>query len=186
VLRPLRDKFNELEELLLHHRHNLDQSTGVPFIRLVYAPDQEVECRRRWQSLANVLQHKGLPLEIISCKGLIFEYYERRRRLEQLYTLEQEKPKEISRHIAKRASEALQGQLLAAGERLREDGIIFLVDAAFAYPYIHLGPALEACTNHIRPPTALVVFYPGEVEGDDTLLFMGKRPSGYYRARDLI
>jgi len=54
------------------------------------------------------------------------------------------------------------------------------------YPYLHLAPVLEDCTNCITPPLVLVVFYPGEVDVDGQLLFLGVRPSGYYRTRDLI
>jgi hypothetical protein len=44
---------------------------------------------------------------------------------------------------------------------------------------------LDGFTNRIVPPMALVIFYPGEVDVDGRLLFLGQRPSGYYRTRDL-
>ena len=53
-MRPLPDKLEELEDLLLNYRDTLAQNTGVPFIRLVYRPDEEVDCRRlarsRWSA----------------------------------------------------------------------------------------------------------------------------------------
>jgi hypothetical protein len=52
--------------------------------------------------------------------------------------------------------------------------------------WLLLALLLDDCTNRITPPLALVVFYPGEVDVDGRLLFLGVRPSGYYRTRDLI
>jgi hypothetical protein len=49
-----------------------------------------------------------------------------------------------------------------------------------------LGPILDNCTNCIQPPMALAVFYPGEVNLENRLLFLGVRPTSYYRTRDLI
>ena len=185
-MRPLLEKFEELENLLLHHRATLAQNTGVPFVRLVYRPDEEVECRRRRELLERTLRREGIAVETASCCGAIFAHYERRGRLDQLFELERTEGDRLSVSIARHGRQELTDQLLAAAERLKGDGVVFLVDAAFLYPYLHLAPVLEDCTNRITPPLALVVFYPGEVDVDGQLLFLGARPSGYYRTRDLI
>ena len=185
-MRPLPEKFEELEELLLHHRHTLAQNTGVPFVRLVYRPDEEVECRRLRERLARMLKRDGVRVETVSCRGAIFAHYERRGRLDQLFEMEGIEGDRLSANIARHARQELVHQLLAAAERLNGDGVILLIDAAFIYPYLHLGPVLDDCTNRITPPMALALFYPGEVDVDGRLLFLGVRPSGYYRTRDLI
>ena len=185
-MRPLAEKFEELENLLLHHRGTLAQNTGVPFVRLVYRPDKEVECRRRRELLERTLRREGVAVETASCCGAIFAHYEQRSRLDQLFELERTEGDRLSSSIARHARRELTDQLLTAAERLKGDGAVFLVDAAFLYPYLHLAPVLEDCTNCITPPLALVVFYPGEVDVDGQLLFLGVRPSGYYRTRDLI
>lgn len=185
-MRPLPEKFEELENLLLHHRGTLAQNTGVPFVRLVYRPDEEVECRRRRELLARTLRREGIAVETASCCGAIFAHYEQRGRLTQLFELERTERDRLSVSIARHGRRKLTDQLLTAAERLKGDGVVFLVDAAFLYPYLHLAPVLEDCTNRITPPLALVVFYPGEVDVGGQLLFLGVRPSGYYRTRDLI
>lgn len=184
-MRPLPEKFEELEELLLHHRATLAQNTGVPFVRLVYRPEKEVECRRRRELLEKVLKQKGTAVERISCREVIFTHYERHGRLDQLFELERTERDRLSASIAKRARQELVNQLLAAAERLKGDGVIFLVDAAFVYPYLRLAPVLDDCINRITPPMALIIFYPAEVDVDGQVLFLGMRPSGYYRTRDL-
>ena len=185
-MRPLAEKFEELENLLLHHRGTLAQNTGVPFVRLVYRPEEEVECRRLRQRLARTLNREGVSVETVSCGGSIFAHYEQRGRLDQLFELEKTEGDRLSSSIAQHARQELVQQLLAAAKRLHGDGTIFLVDVALVYPYLHLAPVLEDCTNCITPPLALAVFYPGEVDVDGQLLFLGVRPSGYYRTRDFI
>jgi len=75
---------------------------------------------------------------------------------------------------------------LTATGRLKGKGVILLVDAAFIYPYLYLAPVLDHCTNHITPPLALVIFYPGEADVDGRLLSLGVWPSENYRTLDLI
>ena len=185
-MRPLPEKFEELEDLLLHHRGTLAQNTGVPFVRLVYRPEEEVECLRRRELLERALRREGIAVETVSCRGAIFAHYERRGRLNQLFELERTEGERLSASIARHARQELTDQLLSAAERLNSDGVIFLVDVAFVYPYLHLTPILDDCINRITPPMALALFYPGEVDVDGRLLFLGVRPSGYYRTRDLI
>mgnify|MGYP001040886690 CR=1 FL=1 len=185
-MRPLLQKFDELEDLLLNYRAQLDQNTGVPFVRLVYEPEQEIECRRLTSSLARTLDKKGVSVETISCRGVIFTYYEESGRLQQLFELESTEGERLDEYITKRAREELNKRLLRAVEGLGDDGVILLTETSFVYPYLSLSSVLEDCTNRIMPPMALVVFYPGEIDIDGRLLFLGQRPSGYYRTRDLI
>jgi len=186
-LRPLPEKFDELEGLLLHHRATLAQNTGVPFLRLVYHhEDEEIKCRRLRELLERTLRGKSVAVEVVSCRGAIFAHYERRGRLDQLFELEKTESDRLSSSIGRYARHELARRLLSAAERLNGDGVIFLVDVAFVHPYLHLTPVLDDCTNRIVPPVALVVFYPGTMSVDGQLLFLGTRPSGYYRTRDLI
>jgi hypothetical protein len=185
-LRPLRDKFDELEDLLLNYRGQLDQNTGVPFVRLVYRPEEEIACQRRTRSLARTLEQKGVPVETVPCRGVIFTHYEETDRLERLFALEATAGDSLDEHITKRARQALNDRIMAAARRLQQGGVIFLTETAFTHPYLALSAVLGDCTNRITPPTALVIFYPGEVDVDEQLLFLGQRPSGYYRTRDLI
>ena len=185
-MRSLQDKFEELENLLLHYRQTLAQHVGVPFVRLVYSPEEEVECQRLREGLARTLERDGVSVETVSCRGAIFAQHEHRGRLDQLFELEREKEQKLGDNIAKHAHQELVDRLLAAAERLNGDGVIFQTDVAFIYPYIHQAPVLEECTNRITPPLALVIFYPCEGDVDGHLLFLGTRSSGYYRTRDLI
>lgn len=185
-MRPLLEKCEELEDLLLHHRDTLAQNTGVPFVRLVYPAQEEIECRRQRELLQRTLERKNVPVQTVSCRGLIFEHYENRGLLDQLFQLEGTDDERLGASISRHARKALLDRLLAAAKKLKGDGAVLIVDVAFAYPHLRLAPVLEECVNHITPPMALVVFYPGDLDAEGQLLFLGMRPSGYYRARDLV
>jgi len=191
-LRPLRrvddirTKFDELEDLLLNYRAQLDQNTGVPFVRLVYPPEQETACQRFIDPLARTLEQKGVPVETVSCRSVIFAYYEETGRLDQLFELESTEGERLNEYVARRAREELNDRLLRAVERLGGEGVILLTETRFVYPYLSLSSVLEDCTNCIVAPMALVVFYPAEMDVDGQLLFLGQRSSGYYRTRNLI
>lgn len=185
-MRPLQQKFEELEDLLLHHRRTLAQNTGVPFLRLVYRPEEEIACQRLREALARTLIRERVTVRTVSCRDVIFTHYEQQGRLDQLFELEQTEGERLSAHVARRGRQELTDRLVNTAEGLGSDGVIFLVDVAFLYPYFQLSPVLDACTNRITPPMALAVFYPGEMDVDGNILFLGQRPSGYYRTRDLI
>jgi hypothetical protein len=185
-LRALPEKFEDLERWLLGDRALLAQSTGVPFIRLVYRPDEEADCVRRRGLLRRTLEGRGVKVQTVSCRDVIFAHYERRGRLEQLFQLEATADPELGDNIAGHAAQELTTRLMQAVESLGNDGVIFLTDVAFLYPYLHLGPILDNCTNCIQPPMALAVFYPGEVNLENRLMFLGVRPTSYYRTRHLI
>ncbi|MBN1936955.1 MAG: DUF1788 domain-containing protein [Anaerolineae bacterium] len=185
-MRSLQAKFEQLEDLLVNHRQTLAQNTGVPFVRLVYQPDEENECRRLYETLARALAQRHVAVNTVSCRGAIFVHYEARGRLDQLFELEQTDPARLQAGMARHARQELEQRLEQAILSLNGDGIIFVVDAAFVYPYFQLDSVLDAITNRVIPPMALVVFYPGEVNVDGQLMFLGQRPSGYYRTRDLI
>jgi hypothetical protein len=185
-LRPLLEKCEELEDLLLHHRDMLAQNTGVPFVRLVYAPHEEIECRRQAELLQRTLEAKNVSVQVVSCRGVIFEHYENRGLLDELFQLEGPEDERLAANISRHAREALLDRLMEAAKKLVGDGVLLLVDVAFTYPHLRLAPVLEDCVNEIKPPMALVVFYPCDVDTDGQLLFLGVRPSGYYRTRDLV
>ena len=105
-----------------------------------------------------------MTVKTVSCCGAVFTHYEERGRLEQLFELERTGTERLSANIARHARRELESRLTSTIEGLKGDGVIFLVDTGFAYPYFQVGPVLDACTNLITPPMALVVFYPGEVD----------------------
>ena len=180
----LRDKFEELCELLIHHRDDLSQDTGVPFVRLIYPPDDERECRRLTHDLRKRLTAQGFGADEIHCGELLFQHY--RQRGERQYELRlktaEGTPQQAKDEIGRRAETALIETILDHARRAPPTGNLILSEVGMLYPFAHLEGVLQKCENDVRIP--LVLLYPATIE-NERILFMGKRETGYYRTRDL-
>jgi hypothetical protein len=71
----LQTKFRELERILLHEAHLLSVHSGVPFLLLVYPPNEERFCRQLQAELMEKLRAKGKPVIEHRLDTFIFEYY---------------------------------------------------------------------------------------------------------------
>lgn len=182
-MKPLREKFEELAELLIKNRDNLAQGTGVPFVRLLYHPDEELEARELTKLLGQKLTKAGfLPVEIW-CGEYPFKYYQQKNRLElRLKTAEEHHSQAIA-EMGKHAEADLLAEIIRQAEAADDRTVILLTETGLLYPFAQLSGILLGCENKVNVP--LVVLYPATVEGGN-VLFMGKREPGYYRTRDIM
>ncbi|HKZ86638.1 MAG TPA: BREX protein BrxB domain-containing protein [Anaerolineae bacterium] len=181
-MRPLLDKFNELSELLIRHRDRLAQGTGVPFVRLIYRPDEERECRRLTSVLRERLATAGLSSDEIRCSELPFKYYVQKGQLELRLKTAEAAPRQATDEMGRRAEALLLDEILSCASRARPYGNLILSETGLLYPFVRLAGVLEGCENKVNIP--LVILYPAIIT-DDKMLFMGRRETGYYRTRDL-
>jgi hypothetical protein len=182
-LKQLRDKFEELAELLITNRDNLAQGTGVPFVRLLFHPDEELEARELTKLLKKKLEKAGLsPIEI-RCGEYPFKYYQEKNLLGLRLKTAEEYPIEAMNEMGKHAEEDLLAEIVQQAETGNDRTIILLTETSLLYPYAGLSGILLGCENKVHVP--LVVIYPATVENNN-VLFMGKREPGYYRTRDIV
>src|SRR5258706_13754297 len=89
-------RFRELERALLHDRHLLAVHSGVPFLVLVYPPEQERLCRELQAELMEKLRARGTPVIEHRLDTFIFDYYEQRIKdrggVGRIFQLEREDP----------------------------------------------------------------------------------------------
>ena len=182
MLKPLQEKFEELADLLIRHRDNLSQGTGVPFVRLIYTPKEERECRRLTKMLHESLEMAGLETDEIHCGEMVFKYYNDKNKLELRLKTAEENPAMAKGAIGKRAEQILLQTILEKAKGAPDKRNIILSETGLLYPFTRLGGVLQECENQVLIP--LIVLYPATYE-DGKLLFMGKRDTGYYRTRDI-
>ena len=182
-MKPLQDKFHELSDLLIHHRNDLAQGTGVPFVRLIYRPEEERECRRLTVTLRDRLANTGFSADEIHCGEFVFKYYAEHNQTERRLETARDKPLKAGDEIGRHAETALFDEIVTKAHRAGAPGNIILSETGMLYPFAHLAGILDRCENKVNIP--LVILYPATLS-DDRLLFMGKRDPGYYRTRDLI
>lgn len=181
-MKPLQEKFEELHYILIHHRDSLSQGTGVPFVRLIYAPEEERECRRLTKMLHESLEMVGLHTDEIHCGEMVFKYYHDKNLLELRLKTAEENPAMAQGEIGTRAEQVLLQAILDKAKGAPDNRNIILSETGMLYPFARLAGVLQECENQVLIP--LIVLYPAKYE-DDKLLFMGKRDTGYYRTRDI-
>jgi hypothetical protein len=181
-LKPLRDKFEELAELLITQWDNLAQGTGVPFVRLLYHPDEELEAREHTTVLKAKLKKAGFSPFEIRCGEYPFKYYQQKKLIDLRLSTAEDRPAEAVDEMGKHAQEELLGEIIRQAEIATDKTVILLTETGMLYPFAHLSGVLSGCENKVHVP--LIILYPVTIE-EDNILFMGKREPGYYRTRDI-
>jgi len=177
--------FRDLEQALLHDRHLLGLHSGVPFLLLVYPPEQERICREMQAEVIEKLRARGVPIIEHRLDTLIFEYYsqpryEKRGGLERIFELERTDPDGLRRQISAMYERELVTRIIDTHKRAAPDGAIFITRTATMYPFARVSNLLTALENRVTLP--LVVFYPGSIR-DGHLSFLNLEPHMGYRAR---
>jgi hypothetical protein len=181
----LTDKFAELEKLLLNQRHTLALHAGVPFVLLIYDPNEERRCREEQAHLMTKLGDAGLVVREIAVETFIFDHYAEIGLLDKIFEKEATQPGDVSRDLAKNYRPALARHIIQVAEALEgQDAILFLTRVAHLYPFVRISNLLEDLENRVKLP--LVIFYPGqELDGELRFLCLENAdgPHTKYRAR---
>lgn len=179
----LRPKFNELEDLLLNQRDLIGLHSGVPFVLLVYPPEQERICQGYQENLAEKLRARGVPVLNCELRTFIFDHYEEQGHLEKIFDLDKD-PNErdrLRRMVAGVYEKKLVGWVLEKAKTAEPNGVVFLTGVPSLYPFARVSNLLTDLENKVKIP--LVVFYPGR-ERDGSLYFLDSNEAHTgYRAR---
>jgi hypothetical protein len=178
----LREKFEKLADLLILNRDTLSQGTGVPFVRLIYHPDEELEAQELTELLIQKLEKIGIKPVEINCGEYPFRYYQKKDVLELRLSTGEERPAQAADEMGKHAEEDLLADIVQQAEVANDKTVIILTKTGLLYPFAQLSGVLQGCENKVLVP--LVILYPATNE-EKKILFMGKREPGYYRTRDI-
>jgi hypothetical protein len=179
----LQPKFTELERVLLEQRHLIGLHSGVPFLLLVYPPDQELECHWRQEHVAEKLRARGTPVLECHLGTFFFDYYKERGYLDKIFELDRD-PKQrdnLRRMIAGVYEKNLPGWVMELTKKAEPNGVIFLTSVASLYPFARVSNLLSELENLVRLP--MVTFYPGRHSEDGLYFLDSTQPHTGYRAR---
>ena len=179
------DKFADLERLLLNDRDTLALHAGVPFVLLIYDPNEERRCREEQAHLMTKMADAGLIVREIPVETFVFDHYAEIGLLDKVFEKERTRPGDVYRDLAKNYRPALVRHIIEAADTLEgQDAILFLTRVAHLYPFVRVSNLLRNLENRVNLP--LVIFYPGE-ELDGELRFLclenADGPHTKYRAR---
>lgn len=187
----LKERISQLETDLVASPARISAYHDLPFAILRYDPDEEWELRREVRHLQTRLNHRGKDVHPISLSDLLWEAVERSEGLDAVVALEKTRGFNVAQaQITTYLSDpdwSLLPDMVA--ERLQSldpaRDIAFLLRAAAMAPAIyHLSRLLDEMHGRTLVPT--ILFYPGALEGTNSLRFMGlasRETTGNYRVK---
>lgn len=176
----LQEKFDQLENLLLNHRETIGIHNGVPFIMLIYSPEEELQCQKYIKNLHEKLESKNNKVLKIPLNTLIFERLKDLGNLEEIFEYDKEVPAEVRKELFKQCQSFFKDYILDQIQK-EDPNIVLVTNVSGLYPYYRVSNLLTALEKNVYVP--FVVFYPGEIK-DDIMYFMGDLESNeYYRAQ---
>ena len=175
--RTLDNKFVELENLLLSKGYEQARArTGVPFIILLYPPEEEVQVRLRIGTLGKKLESNGWKIQYFEPEPLLFEFLDSKGKSKDAFEAERQDPNQLRSNIA---TDLFIKHLTELGKVAKDKSVLFVRRAGGFYPHVNIHSLQERLVNVLKMTT--VFFIPAiETEGNH-YLFMGKEKTQKYR-----
>lgn len=177
--RSLDKKFTELEEILLQGYDSIGRRVGVPFIVLIYPPDEELTCRREIENLRTKLTSRGLTVRSLNAARLLLEKLREDGVLEEAITAEKENPSQVP-NLSGFFLRALRVRIEELAALPGERPVIFLERVGSFYRLASVRTLQEQLVGRIRVP--LVIFVPADDRNGQYLL-LGLEKTEKYRAQ---
>lgn len=175
--KPLDKKFNEIEELLVSGgAEQVKGRRGVPFIVLLYPPDEELQVRSRIDILKRKLETEGWDIQSFQPEPVLFKFLESKGKLKDVFEAERKDPQQLRSKIA---SDLFVKHLADLGKDFKPKTAIFIRRAGGFYPHVNIHSLQEQLVNKVKKTT--VFFIPAiETEGQE-YIFLGKIRTQKYR-----
>jgi len=173
-------KFKELEELLISNKvEQIRARRGVPFIILLYPPDEEIQVRSRIKTLKRKLETTGWNIQLFQPEPTLFKFLESKGKLQDAFEAERQNSQKLR---SKMAFELFVKKLAEIGGKAIPKTAIFIWRAGGFYPHVNIHSLQEQLVNKVKKIT--VFFIPAiETEGQE-YIFLGKvriqKYRGYY------
>ncbi|HEY0071563.1 MAG TPA: BREX protein BrxB domain-containing protein [Chloroflexia bacterium] len=187
----LRERIDLLESDLRANPIRIKIHNDLPFAILRYEPAEEWEVRDATKKLATRLQQVGKTVHRISLADLMWEVIERTEGLDAVVELERLRgfeaaQEQVNTYLSDRDWLPLPDVLAEKLAHLDpKQDIAFLMRAASMAPGIyHMSMLLDQMQGRTQVPT--ILFYPGTIEGNTGLRFMGlskREAMGNYRVK---
>ena len=176
----LKDRFDLLKRDLLAKPPRITVHQGLPFALFRYDPDNEWEVRRRASLLVVPLADHNREVVFISLADLLWEVIDTCEGLDAIVQLERERgfeaaQEQVTTYLSDQDWRPLPKLLAEKMQSLDpQKHIVFLMRAGAMAPAIYqMSRLLEGMQGLTLVPT--ILFYPGTVEGNSGLRFMGSQ-----------
>jgi len=175
--KALDNKFAELETLLFSGGFEQARArTGVPFIILLYPPEEEIQVRRRIVTLGKKLESNGWKIQYFEPEPLLFEFLDSKGKIKDAFEAECQDPKQLRSNIA---TDLFIKRLTELGKEAEAKSALFVRRAGGFYPHVNIHSLQERLVNILKITT--VFFIPAIQTEGNHYLFMGKEKTQKYR-----
>ncbi|MHA1195331.1 MAG: BREX protein BrxB domain-containing protein [Promethearchaeota archaeon] len=174
----LKEKFKNLEQIITEQNHLINQFSGIPFVILIYDPQDQKECYENIEDLKKKLEKKGNKILKIPIGDFIFNYFEKKGKIEELINYDKIEPDLVRKELANVCEKQFNYYLHSEIEKINPN-YIFFTNVGGLYPYSRLSNILRSLEK-IKIP--IIAFYPGKIVNYE-LYFLNKfKSDDYYRA----
>ncbi len=177
ISRLLDNKFKELEGLLVSGgAEQIRARLGVPFVTLLYSPQDELQVRSRIDTLKRKLETAGWNIQSFQPEPILFRFLESKGKLKDVFEAERQDAQQLRSRMA---FDLFVKHLAELGKDFIPKTAIFIRRAGGFYPHVNIYSLQEQLVNKIKKTT--VFFIPAtETEGLE-YTFLGEVKTQKYR-----
>ncbi len=174
----LREKFKNLENMITQRIHLINQFSGIPFVILIYDPQDQKECYEYIEDLEKNLKKNGKKILKIPIGDFVFNYFEEKNQIGEMIEFDKKEPELVRQELSNVCERYFNDHIHSKLEKNNPD-IIFFTNVGGLYPYSRLSNILK---NLEKIKIPIIAFYPGTIINDE-LYFLNKfKSDDYYRA----
>lgn len=174
--RLLDNKFKELEGLLISGGAEQIRTRSVPFIVLLYPPEEELQIRSRIDALKRRLETADWNIQSFQPEPILFRFLESKGKLKDVFEAERQDSQQLRSRMA---FDLFIKHLAELGKDSIPKTAIFILRAGGFYPHVNIYSLQEQLVNKIKKTT--VFFIPAtETEGLE-YTFLGEVKTQKYR-----
>ena len=174
----LKEKFKNLEQMLTQQLHLVNQFSGIPFVILIYDPQEQKKCYENVEDLVKSIGKQNKTVLKVPIGDFVFDYFKKINRMDEIIEFDKTDPDSVRKELSDTCGKPFNEYIHTEIKKINPD-FIFFTNVGGLYPYSRLSNILK---NLEKIKIPIIAFYPGKIE-NDKLLFLNKFESDdYYRA----
>jgi len=187
---PLQDRLNQIPDKILSHEFLQSQGLGneIGFWVFDYAPEEELKVREYLEFLTNFLSKKQSHLKVVSINllELMRDYLDERKFLDKAVQMQEKKGDQaLLKALAGPMHMDKFAPYMMEQTNASEQDIILIHGLGSVWPVLRAHSLLNKL-HGLLGHKPVVLFYPGEYDGQSLTLFNRIPSNNYYRAFSLV
>lgn len=187
-MNTLEERFDKAEEIILKRSFRNNVGFEEPYYIFDYEPSNELYVRERIEFLKKKSQSTDMNIIIFDLYDIIIEISKEKGFLEKNFEFEQKKSLDrVTKAIGNMLRVTTPNNLVVKYIEERSEGadVIFLTGIGKCFPLFRAHNVLNNLNNVVHN-IPVVMFYPGNYDGQHLVLFSQIKDDNHYRAFKLV